>query len=176
MWLFSRKCQLATSNSLPNANSPNRVVTASGDSPASPQGGNGPSQTILLTRCSLARPTWEWPFSTQMAASESTRSQPPWGGGLGTPLITLPLCPSQTPYGGSLGGGAPFGAFAPEDWCRSVDPPGCPSPPPWQCKSPLARIQQPYVQPSQAPSSLIGVQSSGSCPMWRTDTTLDLSQ
>ena len=42
---------------------------------------------------------------------------------------------------------------------------GCPSPPPGQCKSPQARTQQPYVQPSQAPNSLIRVQSSGSCPM-----------
>ena len=40
---------------------------------------------------------------------------------------------------------------------------GCPSSPPGQCKSPQARIQQPYVQPSQAPNSLVRVQSSGSC-------------
>ena len=42
---------------------------------------------------------------------------------------------------------------------------GCPSSPPGQCKLSQARIQQPYVQPSQAPNSLIRVQSSGSCPM-----------
>ena len=42
---------------------------------------------------------------------------------------------------------------------------GCPSSPPGQCKSPQARIQQPYVEPLQAPNSLIRVQSSGSCPV-----------
>ena len=56
-------------------------------------------------------------------------------------------------------------ARRPDNWCQPVDPRGCPSSPPGQCKSPQARIQQPYVQPSQAPNSLIRVQSSESFPV-----------
>ena len=56
-------------------------------------------------------------------------------------------------------------ARRPDNWCQSVDPPKMSIFTPRQCKSPQARIQQPYVQPSQAPNSLIRVQSSGSCPV-----------
>ena len=75
---LSKKGPIGYKHSQSNANSPNKVVTASGTLPVSPQEGRwtfpiGSTDWAL----DLARPTWEQPSCSQMAMSEGTRPRPP---------------------------------------------------------------------------------------------------
>ena len=67
---LSKKGPIGYKHSLPNASSPNKVMTASGDSPAFPQGGDGRSWVIPRNgRLVLPAPSWERPSCSQMVMS-----------------------------------------------------------------------------------------------------------
>ena len=197
---LSKKGPIGYKHSLPKADSPNKVVTASGTSPASPQGGrwtfpDGSTDWGLVLPDPLGNghpaPRWQCPgaLAPDHPRTAGPRDSPssgprPWasnqrlvkGKMSGSPSTPGEPLHASFPLRG-YHQGAPFGSSAPEDWCHLVDPPKMSICTPRATQ--VAPNQDPatYVQPSQAPNSLIRVQSSGSCPVVdRTDTTLDLSQ
>ena len=149
---LSKKGPTGYKHSLSKANSPNKVVTASRISPASSQGGDGPSLMVPLTGCLVLQdplgngcPGALAPDHPRTAGSQDSprRGPRPWvsnQGWLREKCRVLPQHPRShsTPPSPNedIIRGALFGASAPENWCQSVVPLKMSICTPGQCKLP----------------------------------------